>query len=261
MDKGNEFVKCEIDEGIAVISIDRPPVNALNMQVLNELQITFENLSTSPQVLVAVITGGGKKVFVAGADIGGLREKTPETGKQMNLLFQNTFNMIADYARPVICAVSGLAIGGGSELASSCDIIIADSSAIFSWPEVNLGLIPAGGGTQRLPRQISEVKAKELIFTGRKIGALEAEKIGLINKVVPEGEALASAKILAKQIASRGPIAVAAAKKCINDGLGLPIKEGLHIEAELSATCFGTADFKEGVNAFFAKRTPEFKGQ
>ena len=261
MDLRNEFVKCEIDENIAVVTIDRPPVNALNMQVLKELQTIFGNLAKEPKVLVVIITGGGKKVFVAGADIDGLRKHTPETGKQMNSQFQNTFSMIADFIRPVICAVSGLAIGGGSELALACDLIIADTSAVFSWPEVNLGLIPAGGGTQRLPRQIPVVKAKELIFTGRKMKAEEAEKVGLVNQVVPEGEVLTAAKLMAKQIVRRGPVAVAVAKKCINEGMGLPIKEGLHIEAELSATCFGTADFKEGVNAFFAKRTPKFEGQ
>ncbi len=260
MVRSSEFVTCEITDGAAVVRIDRPPVNALSLQVLQELRGIFTDLAALPQVLVVIITGAGEKIFVAGADIDGLKELTPETGKTVNGMYQLTFNQIADFHRPVICAVNGLALGGGAELALACDIRIAAEHSSFSWPEVNLGLIPAGGGTQRLGRQISMAKAKELIFTGRRLTAVEAESIGLINQVVPQGEALSAAKEMARLIAAKGPVAVAQAKKAMNQGLELPLQEGFALELELSAACFGTQDAKEGISAFFGKRTPEFKG-
>lgn len=261
MDMKGEFIKCEIAENLAVVTIERPPVNALSQQVLLELQQVFTDLASKPSVRAVIITGTGDKVFVAGADIDGLKELTPETGEKINQLYQSTFSMIADFPRPVICAVSGMALGGGAELALACDIRIAANSTIFSWPEVNLGLIPGGGGTQRLPRQIPTAIAKELLFTGRRVSASEAEKIGLINQVVPDGETLEAAIVMAQQIIRKGPVAVAQVKQSINRGVDLPLKEAIDLEAELSAICFGTEDFQEGVDAFFNKRKPGFRGR
>ena len=259
MDSGKKFVRCETTDGVAVVKIDRPPVNALSLEVLDELRQVFSDLAARPQVLVVIITGSGDRAFVAGADIGGLKELTPGTGKEVNRMYQTTFNQIADFRRPVICALNGPALGGGSELALACDIRFAVDTAGFGWPEVNLGLIPAGGGTQRLPRQVPPAKAKELIFTGRLLTAVEAERIGLVNQVVPD--ALAAAKEMARTIASKGPVAVAQAKQAMNQGLGLPLPEAFALELRLSAACFGTEDAKEGISAFFEKRTPEFKGK
>lgn len=261
MDKGNEFVKCQIEDNIAIVTIDRPPVSALNPKALYEFQSVFENLAKEPKVLVAIVTSGAKKVFVAGADIDTLRDESTHSGLTTNLRFSDTFTKIADFYRPVICAVSGMAIGGGFELAMACDIVIADESASFSCPEVNLSLIPAGGGTQRLPRLIPPGLAKELLYTGRKMKADEALRVGFVNRVVPVGEVLNAAKELAKEIASRGPQAVTMVKRVVDQGLDLPLKDGLRLEALESSLNFATPDFFEGTDAFFGKRKPDFKNE
>ncbi len=261
MERGYEFLRCVREDFLAIVTIDRPPVNALSKQVLLELQEVLAAWAADLEIRVVIVTGAGNKAFVAGADIGGLADLTPATGKQLNRVFQSTFNQIADFSRPVICAVNGLAFGGGCELALACDLRVAAESARFGLTEVNLGLIPGGGGTVRLPRIIPVGMAKELIFSGRHINADEAEKIGLVNRVVPEGEVLDAAREIGRRIAGKGPVAVEQVKKAINRGLDLPLSEAMDLEADLSARCFGTADFQEGVKAFFAKRTPNFNGR
>lgn len=260
MEKVLEFIRCELEAGLAIVTINRPPVNALNKQVLDELQAIFTDLAQNRDVLAVIVTGEGNKAFVAGSDMGGLAELTPETGKELDQLHHSTFNRIADFPRPVICAINGLAFGGGTELALACDIRIAAQTAVFALPEVSLGLIPSAGGTQRLPRIIPVGIAKELIFTGRRLKADEAEKLGLVNRVVPNDQVLAVAKEIGRQIAANGPFAVEQAKKAINGGLALPPEQAFDLEVNMGARCYGTTDFQEGVQAFFAKRPPKFSG-
>ena len=261
MSNTREFVNYQIDDHIALVVIDRPPVNALNRQVETEIAEVFEELGTLNEAGAVIVTGGGEKAFIAGADIMRMSGKGVDEGYDMSEYMQRVLLNVERFNKIVIAAISGFALGGGSEVALACDIRIADESAHFGFPEVTLGLIPGAGGTQRLSRLIGTGKAKELITTGDIIDANEAKAIGLIERLVPKGEALPEAKKMAKRILQRGPIAVMNAKRAINEGLNTSFEEGLKIEAQLFSVLFATQDLKEGVSAFLEKRKPEFKGE
>lgn len=257
-----EFVRVQIEEGIAVVTIDNPAsLNALNTKTLTQLDRIFKDLQGNREVKGVVITGGGEKSFVAGADINEFQEINRDTAAAFMARGQRIFDQIEDFDRPVIAAINGFALGGGNELAMCCDIRIAAENALFGQPEVNLGIIPGYGGTQRLPRLIGPGKAKEIILADERISAQEALRIGLVERVVPKGQALEEAKKLMKKIIAKGPVAVKMVKKAINQGLKMSLKDGLNLEAECEAICFGTEDKNEGVKAFLEKRPPQFRGQ
>ncbi|MEX2460986.1 MAG: enoyl-CoA hydratase-related protein [Paenibacillaceae bacterium] len=259
--ENNGLVHVVLEDSLAVITLNHPPVNALNTEVLEELNSILDGLSQKTEIRVAVITGAGEKVFVAGADIKQFPDLDEASGKALSLHGQGIFNKISQLNIPVICAVNGFALGGGCELALACDIRVAAMNAKFGLPEVGLGIIPGYGGTQRLARLVGAGKAKELIFSGEAISAEEAYRLGLVEKLVPVGEALQTAKDLARTISSKGPIAVQNAKKAIDLGLGMSLPEGMQLEASLFGGLCATEDKNEGVKAFFEKRSANFQGK
>ena len=212
-------------------------------------------------VKVIILTGAGEKIFVAGADITLFPEMDQKAGEEFSRKLQEAFDKIEGLEKVVICAVNGVTLGGGCELAMSCDIRVASENARFGQPEVNLGVIPGAGGTQRLPRLVPKGKAKELIFTGDMISAPEAKEIGLVDRVVSKGEAVSEAKKIAKKIMGKGPIAIKYAKKAIDEGVNMTLSEGLKLERRLFGELFGTEDQKEGAKAFLEKRETQFKGK
>jgi len=261
MPKAREFVGFRIDDRIALVTVNRPPVNALNRQLEEELEDVFDELAGLQEVGVVIVTGGGEKAFIAGADIKMISEKRPEEASEMSAYTQRVLLKIERFDRVVIAAVNGLALGGGCEVAMACDIRVMDESAIIGLPEVSLGLLSGAGGTQRLARLVGMGKAKELILTGDPINADEAKRIGLVEGIAPKGEAVAEAKRLAKRVLSRGPLAVINAKRAINEGLDMPLEDGLKRETQLFSALFETKDMQEGVGAFLEKRKPKFIGR
>ncbi|MBU1206442.1 MAG: enoyl-CoA hydratase/isomerase family protein [Proteobacteria bacterium] len=257
-----EFVRCQIEEGIAVVTIDnQPALNALNQPTLAQLDQIFEALAGDLEVKSVIITGGGEKSFVAGADISEFNQVKGDSTAAFMARGQRIFDKIEAFDRPVIAAINGFALGGGNELAMCCDIRIAAENAIFGQPEVSLGIIPGYGGTQRLPRLIGAGKAKEIIFADERINAQEALRIGLVQKVVPKGQAVEEAKKLLKKINNKGPVAIKMAKKAINEGLAMSLRGGLDLEAQCQSVCFATEDKDEGARAFIEKRPANFKGK
>jgi enoyl-CoA hydratase len=257
-----EFVRCQIEEGIAIVTIDnQPALNALSGPVLSQLDQTFTALAKNQEVKGVIITGGGEKSFVAGADISEFLKVTGDTAVEFMTRGQRIFNKIEAFDRPVIAAINGFALGGGNEIALCCDIRIAAENAIFGQPEVNLGIIPGYGGTQRLPRLIGPGKAKEVIFADERINAQEALRIGLVDRIVPKGQAVEEARKLLKKIMTKGPLAIKMAKKAINEGLKMSLREGLDLEAECNGVCFSSGDKDEGAKAFLEKRPANFKGK
>lgn len=255
-----ENIKITKEEGIGILTLDRPPANALSTKMIQEIGEGIEELDNDPEVKSIIVTGAGT-FFAAGADVKEM--ETIELDKAMDVVRAGhaVFNKIENTTKPVICAVNGMALGGGNELAMACDIRVAADTAKFGQPEVNLGLFPAYGGTQRLPRLVGKAKAKELIFTGNMITAQEAMRIGLVNKVVPSGEELRAAKDMARTIMTKAPVAVSQAKRAINEGLQKPFEEGLEVEAKCFETVTKTDDLLEGIKAFIEKRPPKFKGK
>jgi len=246
---------------IGILSFNRPKVlNALNTDVLQELDEAIDQIEKDEDIYVVIITGEGK-AFVAGADIAEMKDKTAEEGRRFGELGSKVFRKIELIEKPVIAAVNGFALGGGCELAMSCDIRIAGEKAKFGQPEVGLGITPGFAGTQRLPRLVGSAKAKELIFTGNMIDAKEAEKIGLVNSVAPQEELMEEALKMAKKIASNGQIAVKYSKAAINRGINCDLDTANEIEKDLFGLCFATEDQKEGMDAFLSKRKPEFKNK
>jgi enoyl-CoA hydratase len=257
-----EYVHCQVEEGMAIVTIDnQPALNALSAPVLTQLDQIFTGLAKNPEVKGVIITGAGEKSFIAGADISEFIKITGATAVEFMSRGQRIFDKIEAFDRPVIAAVNGFALGGGNEIALCCDIRIAAENAVFGQPEVNLGIIPGYGGTQRLPRVIGPGKAKEIIFADERINAQEALRIGLVQRVVPKGQAVEEAKKLLKKIMSKGPVAIRMAKKAINEGLKMSLREGLDLEAQGNAVCFGSEDKDEGAKAFLEKRPAKFKGK
>jgi enoyl-CoA hydratase len=249
-------------EKIAIVKINRPDkLNALNFETLSELQAVFNELKTNPEVFVVILTGNGEKAFVAGADILELNKLDSLEGKKFAEFGQKIFSSIENFDKPVIAAVNGFALGGGCELALSCHIRIASENAKFGQPEVNLGIIPGYGGTQRLTRLVNSGRAMEMILTGDMVDAKEALSIGLVNKVYPITELMNKTFEMAAKISSKGQQAIRFAMKAVRAVNEVSLSQGLNVEASLFALCCGTEDFKEGTNAFLEKRKPSFKNK
>ncbi len=255
-----EYLQFEVEDELAVITIDRPKaLNALNSELLLELNVAFELAEADLEVRALVITGSGR-AFVAGADIGNLqRLSEPFSGREASLGGQDLTNTLAALPIPTVAAINGFALGGGLELALAADLRVASPSARLGLPEVGLGLIPGYGGTQRLPRLIGQGRALDLILTGRQVGAEEALAMGLVNRI--EDDALAGAKALARQTIRNAPIALGLAKEAVVRGLDVTLNQGLEIEADLFGMVVTTEDMREGTAAFLEKRDPDFKGQ
>lgn len=252
-----EFVSYQQQGSVGIISINRPQaLNALNTAVLSELSETFKSVETG-LIRCLILTGSGEKSFVAGADISEMSTLDKTRGEAFSKAGNDVFRMIETFTVPVIAAVNGFALGGGCELAMSCDIRLCSDNAVFGQPEVGLGITPGFGGTQRLARLVGVGKAKEMIYSGANIKADEALRIGLVNTVYPLAELLPAAEKLAARIARNAPIAVRACKKAINDGLQTDIDQALVIEEQLFGSCFETADQIEGMTAFLEKRKVE----
>ncbi|HWP81585.1 MAG TPA: enoyl-CoA hydratase-related protein [Bacteroidota bacterium] len=247
---------------IGYVTINRPDkLNALNATAKSELRSLFEKIKSEASVDVVILTGAGEKAFVAGTDIKELSELNTETGRTFSDNGQGVFNLIENLGKPVIAAVNGYALGGGTELALACHIRVASENAKFGQPEVNLGIIPGYGGTQRLARLIGKGRAMEMILTGDHIDATEALRIGLVNKVVPLPELMKTAEEIANKILSKGQVAIRLALKAVNMSQETNLTDGQALEASLFALCCGTEDFKEGTKAFLEKRKPSFKNK
>jgi enoyl-CoA hydratase/carnithine racemase len=247
---------------IAYVTLNRPKVlNALNQQTWKELRTVFDDARDDPEIRGVILTGAGDKAFIAGADIGELAHVTAVEAEQSSRYGQAVLDLIENLGKPVIAAVNGYALGGGCETAMACTIRVAAERAKFGQPEVTLGLIPGGGGTQRLPRLVGRGRALQLILSGGMIDAQEAHRIGLVNEVVPAGALLARAEAILKQIFANAPIAVKFSLEAVNRGLETNQAEGLSLEASLFGLCAGTGDKAEGTSAFLAKRAPQFHGR
>ncbi|HDM67111.1 MAG TPA: crotonase [Thermoplasmatales archaeon] len=253
-------IKVEKENHIAWITIDRPPVNALNKETLLELREVVEKLEREEDVRVAVITGAGK-AFIAGADIKEMQDMTTLEAKEFAELGHSVFKAIRNSRIPYIAMVNGYALGGGCELVMNCDLVIASSKAILGQPEINLGICPGFGGTQNLPRIVGRLKAKELLLIGDNISAEEAERIGLVNKVVDPEKLREETKVIAEKIASKSPVQTMFIKTLVNKGLDMDLESACMFEVTVFANGFSTEDQKEGMKAFLEKREPVFKGR
>ena len=255
-------VAYEVKDGLAVVTVNRPDkLNALNRQTLEDLSKAFDAAEHDPDVKAVVVTGAGEKAFVAGADIGEIADLDAQAGRSFALFGQTLFRAIETFPKPVIGAVNGFALGGGCELAMACHIRIASETASFGQPEVNLGVIPGYGGTQRLARLVPKGVALELLLTGDRIDARRAYEIGLVNAVVPKEELMAKAEVLARKIAGKAPVAARHCLEAVHAGLDMPLEEGCYLEATLFGLCCATQDMKEGTRAFMEKRKAEFRGR
>ncbi len=257
-----QYLLIDKNNFIATVTINREKaLNALNPDVLKEIRDGFSQLSEDKEVRAIIVTGAGEKAFIAGADIAAMSTMSEADAAEFGKLGHSAMDAIDRCKKPVIAAVNGFCFGGGLELALSCDFIYASEKAKLGLPEVNLGLFPGWGGTQRLARLIGKGKAKELIFTARAVSAPEALALGIVNKVCKPEELLNDARATAGEIAKKGPVAVALAKQVINDGFDLPLADGLAKEKATFPKCFNTEDLKEGLAAFLEKRPAAFKGK
>ncbi len=257
-----ENLLVERDGAVLVVTINRPKVlNALNGATLAELDALLTSAEQDATVRVIVLTGAGEKSFVAGADINELAVQTPIGGREHARAGQRIFDHLERSRLPVIAAVNGFALGGGCELAMACTIRLAADNAKFGQPEINLGLIPGYAGSQRLPRLVGRGRAMELLLTGRQIGAEEAFRIGLVNRVVPAAQLLADARALAHELAAKAPVAVRYLLEAVAGGLDMSFEDAEDYEATLFGLVSTTEDMREGTRAFLEKRKPEFKGK
>ncbi len=250
----------EVNDGIAVVTLNRPKaLNALNSETISELDSVFTEVSGRKDIKILILTGSGEKAFVAGADIAEMSKFTAAEGREMAVKAHRALATLESMPQVVIAAINGYALGGGCELSMACDIRIAADSAKFGQPEVNLGIIPGFGGTQRLTRLVGRGRAMELIFTTDMIDAAEAYRIGLVNKIVPKAELMDSCMQMAKKIMSKGMYGVSLAKSAINFGADIDMQAATRMEADLFGFCFSTDDQKEGMKAFLEKRPANFK--
>ncbi len=254
-------IRVDIKSGVATLTFNRPGVcNALNSATIDETLGAVQKLENDPCARVIILTGEGR-AFVAGADISEMIDKTSQEARQYSELGHRLMNTIQYMAKPVIAAVNGYALGGGTELALACDIRLASENARFGLPETTIGVIPGWGATQRTARLIGTSFAKELILTGSIIDAQRALAIGLVNRVFPAEELMDEAVTMAKKIAGNGQTAISHEKKIINNGSDLSFREGCKLETTAFAACFSTEDQKEGMRAFIEKRKPDFRGE
>jgi len=256
-----ETILVEREGRVAILTINRPDkLNALNQQVRDEMLEILAQIETDDSVGVVVITGAGEKSFIAGADIGEFAGRTPFDQREA-MRSPRIFDVMGSFPKPVIAMVNGFCLGGGCELASSCDLRLASDKARFGQPEINLGLIPGGGGTQRLPRLIGLGQTMRLVLTGDMIGAAEAREIGLVDMVFPHEELKAKTLELAGKIAGKSPLTLRVAKEAVRASWKLPVEEGIAYERDLFCLCFSTADKEEGVKAFLEKRPAQWTGR
>jgi enoyl-CoA hydratase len=246
---------------IAYVTLNRPKVlNALSKRTWEDLRAAFEDARDDAAVHGVILTGAGDKAFIAGADISELAQATAVQAEEESSYGQEVLNLIENLGKPVIAAINGFALGGGCETAMACTIRLAAENAKFGQPEVKLGVIPGGGGTQRLPRLVGKGRALQLILTGEIISAQEAYRIGLVNEIVPAAELIARAEAILQQIFANAPVAVKYALEAVNKGSETSQSEGLALEASLFGLCSGTNDKREGTQAFLEKRRPQFQG-
>jgi enoyl-CoA hydratase/carnithine racemase len=255
-------VQYEKRSSIAYVTVNRPKVlNALNTPTWTDLQAAFEDAKSDGSVHGVILTGAGDKAFIAGADISELAHVEAYDAEESSRFGQGVLDLIENLGKPVIAAVNGFALGGGCETAMACTIRIAAEHAKFGQPEVKLGLLPGGGGTQRLPRLVGKGRALQLILTGETISAQEAYRIGLVNEVVPAANLIARAETILKQISVNAPIAVKFSLEAANKGMDTSQAEGVALEASYFGICAATEDKKEGTSAFLEKRAPQFRGR
>ena len=256
-----ENIQFDIKDGMATITFHRPKaLNALNRALLNEFAEALDRVEASEDIRVLVLTGSGDKAFVAGADITEINQLSPLGAKHFARQGLEAINRLPQLAIPVIAAVNGYALGGGTEMALACDFIYAAQTAQFGLPEINLGIIPGFGGTQRLSRLIGPNLAREMIYTGKMIAAEEALQLGIVNRVCAPDELMNDVMKTAATISSKGKVALRAAKNAINNGLNVDLASGLAMENDAFALCLASEDAREGTSAFLEKRKPDFKG-
>ena len=247
---------------IAYVTLNRPKVlNALSKRTWEDLRAAFENARDDAAVRGVILTGAGDKAFIAGADISELTHLTAVEAEKSSSYGQEVLNLIENLGKPVIAAINGFALGGGCETAMACTVRVAVENAKFGQPEVKLGVLPGGGGTQRLPRLVGKGRALQLILTGEMISAQEAYRIGLVNEVVPSADLITRAEAMLNQIFANAPVAVKYSLEAVNKGMEASLAEGLALEASLFGLCAGTDDKKEGTQAFLEKRKPQFQGK
>src|SRR5499427_4534138 len=257
-----ENVLYEKKDRIAYVTLNRPKVlNALNAETWRDLQTAFETARQDEEVRGVILTGSGDKAFIAGADISELSRMNAVEAEKSSSYGQTVLSLIENLGKPVIAAVNGFALGGGCETAMACTIRIASENSKFGQPEVKLGLLPGGGGTQRLPRLVGKGRALQLILSGAMISAQEAWRIGLVNEVVPAADLIPRAEAILKMIASNAPIAVKQSLEAVNKGMDTSQSAGFVLEASYFGLCAGTEDKKEGTSAFLEKRAPQFLGR
>jgi enoyl-CoA hydratase len=257
-----KFITYDKSEGIATITLNRPEaLNAFSKEVIEEIMHALEELKNDENVRVVVLTGAGEKAFSAGADIKAMVGMTALKARELSLMGERLCLALENLEKPVIAALNGYALGGGLEVAMSCDLRIASENARVGQTEINIGLIPGWGGTQRLTRLIGRTKAKELVFTGRMIDAKTAEQLGIVNMVLPADKFRETVRQFALELASKAPVAIRVAKALINKGADISLDSALALEREGFAVVASTEDLKEGVSAFTEKRKPVFKGR
>ncbi len=262
MTEGKKNLFYEKKENVATITLNRPKsLNALNTALLTELKDTLEDAEADAEVRVILITGAGEKAFCAGADVAEIRDKNPEEARAWSQWVQEILTFVEQMRKPVIAKIHGFCLGGGLELALACDFRIASEKAIFGMPEVNLAIIPGGGGTQRLPRLIGKTKALELLMAGEQIDASEALRLRLVNKVVPVDELDRAVDVLIKKLLSKSSVTLAILKDAVNKGIEMDLEHALQHEAECFESMLKTEDAQEGLKAFLEKRKPAFKGK
>jgi enoyl-CoA hydratase len=252
----------EKGEGVAKITLSRPQVlNAIGTEMLLELKSAIREVQIDPDVKVLVIRGAGERAFSVGADVKEMAEADPLKAREFSGLGKSVMEDLESLGKPVVAAVNGLALGGGCELVMACDIVVASENARFGQPEINVGIIPGWGGSQRLPRLAGWKRAKELILTGDTIDAREAERIGLVNKVVPAGSLDEAVNEIVRKLLGKSPLTLKLAKEVITQGMRGDLHLGLAQETEVFSLCFSTEDAREGLRALVEKRKPEFKGR
>lgn len=254
------LIRLDKEGPLAVVTLVNPPLNVLHPQMVAELDACFTGVAADPEVVVAILTGEGERAFCAGFDIKAFPHMMEPGGAEaMATQLHSGLLKIANLGKPTLAAVNGLALGGGLEVAMACDIRVVAENAQLGQPEIKLGLFPGAGGTQRLPRLVGAGVAKELMYLGDPIDAAEAHRIGLANRVVPQGEALNAARAMAQKIAGMAGVALRYIQQAVNRGLDTSLEAGLKIESDLFAKVFQTEDIREGVDAFINKRPPQFR--